>query len=114
VQTGSSIQPLVQLDCARSFIPRAERDGTGLGDGTPFTSNSLARLSQLPVWFKKQGIYPELRSRRCRLFLTAPANFAGIEPGTFGAAEWGARANAPNAQAGSHHSSGQQHAGTAT
>ena len=42
-------------------------------NGVPFASNALARLSQLSVWFIKQGIYPEL-----------------IEPGTFGAAEWGA------------------------
>jgi len=42
-------------------------------NGVPFASNALARLSQLSVWFIKLGIYPEL-----------------IEPGTFGAAEWGA------------------------
>jgi putative transposase len=65
-------------------------------NGTPFASNALARLSQLSVWFIKLGIYPEL-----------------IEPGTFGAAKWRSRENAPDAQAGSHHPSCQQHASTA-
>ncbi len=65
-------------------------------NGVPFASNALARLSQLSVWFIKLGIYPEL-----------------IEPGTFGTAKWCAREDAPDAQAGSHHSYGQQSASSA-
>ena len=65
-------------------------------NGTPFASSALARLSQLSVWFIKLGIYPEL-----------------IEPGK-PQQKRGARADAPNAQAGSHDSSWLQPARPAT